>query len=103
MDLAVQVEQMQAQLDQKNNEIAANMDQIRSLGAFQAEALNGRDKIASLEAKVADLEKVADQASKAASAAQSALAAQNNSSAVSSKKVAAAEDMAKAVKVLLGI
>lgn len=97
-----EVEQLQAQLEQKQNEINGHVERIQTLGAFQAEALNGREKIENLEAKVSGLETQLAQAVKQASEATSAANAAGNTSAASSKKLDAAEDLAKAIKVLLG-
>jgi hypothetical protein len=102
MTEAEQIQQLEAQLQQKQNEIAANMDQIRSLGAYQAEALNGRDTIAGLQEKVDVLDKQLDQAKRDTAQAVNQGATSAAKSGASQKKVAAAEDLAKAIKVFLG-
>lgn len=48
-----QVAALQAQLEQKQNEIDNLVGQVQLLGAFRMEALNSRDKIAELEARLA--------------------------------------------------
>lgn len=102
MDPKEQVKQLNAQLEQKQNEINSYAEQVKTLGAFKAEAMNGREKIASLEVKAADMERQLGVAVKQASDAASSASAAGTSAAVSAKKVSAAEDMAKAIKVLLG-
>jgi septal ring factor EnvC (AmiA/AmiB activator) len=102
LDAKEQVKQLHAQLEQKQNDINNHLERIQTLGAFQSEALNGREKIASLEAQVEDLERQVAQAARQASDAQSAASAAGNASGANSKKLAAAEDLAKAIKVLLG-
>lgn len=98
-----QLEQHKAELAAKDSIITNQADQIKSLGAFKQEALNGRDTIVSLNSKVSGLEQqltaVTKQAASSASNAQNAA----THSATSAKKVAAAEDLAKAIKVLLGL
>jgi chromosome segregation ATPase len=102
LDAKEQVKQLRAALEQKEAEIAGKVEQIAGLGAFKAEALNARDKIAKLEADAAEKESALSAAVKAAAEAKSAAASAGSASAGSAKKVAAAEDLVKAIKVLLG-
>lgn len=102
MDAKEQVKQLHAQLEQKQNTIDSLTEQTQLLGGFKAEALNGREKIAGLEEKSASLEQKLAQAVKEASDAKSAASSASSSSAADAKKVAAATDLANAIKILLG-
>lgn len=97
-----QVEQLQAALEQKQNQVDNLTEQAQMLGGFKAEALNSRETIAELQSRNDDLEmRLASQARDHGAALSAATAAAAASSA-SAKKVQAAEDLAAALKVLLG-
>jgi septal ring factor EnvC (AmiA/AmiB activator) len=102
LDAEKQIEQLHAQLEQKDNTITAQQEQIKTLGGFKQEALNGRDTISSLQENLDALELSLASAVREASDARSAASAATSSASVDAKKLAAATDMAKAVKVLLG-
>lgn len=102
MALADQLEQLEAALETKQNEINNLTSHNQTLGGYQAEALNSRDKIAELEAKLATVEKELTVAKTAASAQLASDKSHAAVSAADAKKVEAAKKLSEGLKVLLG-
>lgn len=101
-ELPVEVEQLQAALEQKQNEVNSLIEQTQLLGGFKNEALAGRETITELQSRVDGLEMRLAQTVRDAGAAVSAANTGALASATSAKKVEAAESLAAAIKVLLG-
>jgi prefoldin subunit 5 len=101
-DYEAQVEQLSAVIEGKDAQITSLTEQVQGLGAFKAEAMNGRETIANLSAAKQELETALAAASKQAAENASAAKSAAASSGASQKKLDAAQKIAEGLKVLLG-
>lgn len=90
----------EAALEQSNAQIAALNERVKELAGFQKEAVDGRDAVAKLQAQLDGSNAALEQAQRAAAAASAGAKDAERSSSADAELVAAAKNLAAAIKKL---